>query len=472
MKLNKTIHVVAKLCAFATIFSFLQCSEEEAFLTSTTTLSTTTTTTTSSTTLASCGCTYTVPSNAWLVDGKALALKPGAVICLKAGNTYKSITFRNIVGTAEAPIIIKNCGGTVTVDGSGSGCTLKTELSKYFRITGGEGSTYGIKLYSGKQGMQLVNLSTNFEIDHIEIANSGFAGIMAKTDPTCNDITNRGFFVMRDVSFHHNYIHNTGGEAFYVGHTFYKNGLKLSCGTRYPHTLEGVKIYNNIVKYSGWEAIQVGSAPKGVEVYNNRIENYGFANVAYQNNGVQFGEGTHAKFYNNYINKGPGTGLIIIGNGENFAYNNIIVNAGGDGIFADERTATGAGFRFVNNTIINPGKNGIVLYAEFLTNIVQNNIIVNPGNYSKLVYPRTGNDSYIYYLSKTMKVTNTNNYNTRNIADLKFVNSGAFNYALTSTSPALNKGANISTYAIPVDYALLPRLKGTTYDIGAYEFQY
>jgi hypothetical protein len=473
MKLHKAIRVVAKVWAFATAFALLQCSDEETLLTSTTTVSSSTTTAgTTTTSLTTCGCTYTVPSNTWLVDGKALAIKPGAVICLKAGNIYKSIVFRNIVGTADAPITIKNCGGTVTLNGSGAGCTLKTELSKFFRITGGEGSTYGIKLYSGKQGMQLVNLSTNFEIDHIEIANSGFAGIMAKTDPTCNDATNRGYFVMRDVSFHHNYIHHTGGEGFYVGHTFYNNGLKLSCGTRYPHTLEGVKIYNNIVKYSGWEAIQVGSAPKGVEVYNNRIENYGVQNVAYQNNGVQFGEGTPATFHNNYINKGPGTGLIIIGNAENFAYNNIIVNAGGDGIFCDERTSTGAGFRFINNTIINPGKNGITLYAEFLTNIVQNNIIVNPGNYSKLVYPRTGNDAYVYYLSKTMKVTNTNNLRTRNIADAKFVNAGAFNYALTSTSPGINKGANISSYSITTDYALLPRLKGTTYDIGAYEYQF
>jgi hypothetical protein len=472
MTLYKTFHVVMKVFAFVTIFSLTQCAEEETFLTETTTVSTTSTTTGTTTTLADCGCTYTVPANTWLVDGKALALQPGAVICLKAGTAYKSIVFRNIVGTAEAPITIKNCGGSVTLDGSGSGCTLKTELSKYFRITGGSGSTYGIKLYSGKMGMQLVNLSTNFEIDHIEIANSGFAGIMAKTDPTCNDATNRGFFVMRDVSFHHNYIHNTGGEGFYVGHTFYMNGVNLSCGKRYPHTLEGVKIYNNIVKYSGWEAIQVGSSPKGVEVYNNRIENYGVKNVAYQNNGVQFGEATPAIFYNNYIYKGPGTGLIIIGNGENFAYNNIIVNAGKDGIFADERTSTGAGFRFINNTIVNPGQNGIVLYAEFLTNIVQNNIIVNPGNYSKLVYPRTGNDAYIYYLNRTMKVLNTNNFKTRNIADVKFVNPGSFNFALTSTSPTLNKGANISTYAITSDYALLPRMKGTTYDIGAYEYQY
>jgi hypothetical protein len=470
---EKALYVVTKVCAFVTIFSLASCSEDE-LLTSTTSTSTSTLTTgTTSTTATSCGCTYTVPSNTYLVDGKALALQPGAVICLKAGNVYKNIVFRNIVGTATAPITIKNCGGTVTLDGTGRGFTLKTELSKYFRITGGSGTTHGIKILAGQQGMQLEKLSTNFEIDHLEISNSGFAGIMAKTDPTCDNTTIRGNFVMRDVSFHDNYIHHTGGEGFYVGHTFYLKGVSTSCGTRYPHTLEGVKIYNNVVKYSGWEAIQVGSSPKGVEVYNNRIENYGVKNVQYQNNGVQFGEGSPAKFYGNYIANGPGTGVIIIGNGENFAYNNIIVNAGQDGIFCDERTSTGAGFKFINNTIINPGKNGITLYTEYVPmNVVQNNIIINPGYFSKYTYPRTGNDAYIYVLSKAVKTTISNNYQTRSVADAKFINASSFNYALTSVSPAINKGVNISTYAITLDYAKLPRLKGTGYDIGAYEFQF
>lgn len=473
MTLKKTFTVVAKVCAFVTAFTLMRCSEDEILLTSTQDVTASTLTAGTTTSSADCGCTYTVPSNTYAVDGKVLDLKPGAVICLKAGNTYKNIVFRNIRGTADAPIIIRNCGGTVTLNGAGTGCTLKTENSQYFRITGGSGTTYGIKISGGHQGMQLEKLSSDFEIDHLEIANTGFAGIMAKTDPTCDNATIRGNFVMRNVSFHHNYIHHTGGEGFYVGHTFYVKGVSTSCGVRYPHIIEGVKIYNNVVQYSGWEAIQVGSSPKGLEVYNNRIENYGVKNVQYQNNGVQFGEGAPGKFYGNLIKSGPGNGLIIMGNAENFAYNNVIINAGQDGIFCDERTAIGAGFKFINNTIINPGKNGISVYAEMVPmNIVQNNIIVNPGYFTRYVYPRTGNDAYVYVLGKTVKIQMSNNYQTRNIADAKFANAGAFNLALTSGSPAVNKGISISSYSIPVDYAQLPRLKGTAPDIGAYEFQF
>ncbi|HEY0656100.1 MAG TPA: right-handed parallel beta-helix repeat-containing protein, partial [Chryseosolibacter sp.] len=235
--------------------------------------------------------------------------------------------------------------------------------------------------------------------------------------------------------------------------------------------LENVKIYNNVIKNSGWEAIQVGSTPGGVDVYNNKIENFGVKNVVYQRNGVQFGEGAPGKFYNNLIKGGKGIGLFILSNGQNTVYNNIIINTVEDGIFCDDRTATGPGFKFVNNTIINPGTNGIRLYSDLVSmNNVYNNIIVNPGKYSSYTYPRTGNDAYVYLLSKTMRASISNNYFTRDLAAVKFVNAAAYNYALTSTSPAVNKGYNISTYSIPVDYAQQPRLKGTSYDIGAYEF--
>lgn len=418
-----------------------------------------------------CGCTYTVPSNTYAVDGATLGIKPGAVICLNAANTYYNIVFRNLKGTATSPITIKNCGGTATLNATGRTFGLKTEGSQYIRITGGTGSTYGIKIVGGQQSMTLEKLTTYVEVDHVEIGGSGFAGIMAKTDPTCDNATIRGNFVMRNVFIHDNYIHDTGGEGMYIGHTFYLKGVSLSCGTRLPHILENVKIYNNVIKNSGWESIQIGSTPGGAEVYNNRIENYGVKNVTYQKNGVQFGEGAPGKFYNNLIKGGKGIGLFILSNGQNTVYNNIIIGTGEDGIFCDDRTATGVGFKFINNTIINPGTNGIRIYADLVDrNYVYNNIIVNPGKYSSYTYPRSGNDAYVYLLSKTMRVTMASNHFTRDITTLKFASPSTYNYALTSTSPAINKGFNISAYNIPFDYAQHPRLDGTAYDVGAYEY--
>lgn len=474
MRLNqKALSSLTKALALILVGSFFQCSEEDLLLSSSDTVSATSINgTTSTTTSGDCGCTYTVPVTAYRIDAQALKLKPGAVICLKAGVAYKNLVFKNVRGTAAAPITIKNCGGTAVVNGSTQWFGIRTEYSSFFRITGGNtDGTYGIRITGGRQSLHLDGLTTNVEVDHIEISNSGFSGVMAKTDPSCDNATVRANFVMRDVRLHHNYIHDTGAEAFYVGHNNYNTGISTSCGTRLPHVLEGVKIYDNVIKNSGWESIQVASTPNGAAVYNNRIENYGVKNIKYQNHAVQFGEGGVAKFYGNLIKGGKGNGIMIIGNADNFAYNNIIVNTGGHGIFADDRTAKGVGFKFINNTIVNSGLDGIRLYADNVPiNLVYNNVIVNPKSFATYKYPRTGNDAYIYLLSKSVKIQSLNNFFTRDINAAKFVSASAFNFALQLSSPAVNKGTTIAAFNIPLDFALKPRLKGIAYDIGAHEY--
>jgi hypothetical protein len=418
-------------------------------------------------------CRYVVPPLTHRIDGQILGIKPGDKICLNAATNYTTpILFVNMTGTPAKPIIITNCGGTVNIKATGKSFVMKTEKSKYFRITGsGSGSGYGIRLSEASLGLTLDYLSTNFQVDHLEVYNVGFAGIMAKTDPTCDDATIRGNFTMRDVTFNDNYVHDSGGEGFYIGNSFYMNGMSRSCGVRFPHNIEGVKIHNNIIKNAGWEAIQLGSAPKNAKVYNNRIENFGTKNVANQRNGIQLGEGTGGECYNNFINTGNGNGLNVLGYGDNVVHDNIIVNPGLNGIFCDERVSPGPGFKFINNTIINPGQDGIRIYADLVPmNVIINNIIINPGSYGSYKHPRTGADAYVYKLNKNVKLQMSNNTFTRNINQLKFVNSTDHNYRLKQDSPARDKGKNIATYNIAKDFYNNQRLRGNTYDIGAHEF--
>jgi hypothetical protein len=215
----------------------------------------------------------------------------------------------------------------------------------------------------------------------------------------------------------------------------------------------------------------VGCAKSGAYVYNNTVENYGYKNKTYQNNGIQFSEGTKGICYNNLIKSGPGIGINVIGYGDSFLHDNIIIDAGSFGIFCDERTQKSLpGFRLVNNTIINPKSDGIRMYNESVPGVVYNCIIVNPGSYSTYTYPRTGNDAYVYKLTKDIPLTVSNNLFTRDINYPKFAGATTGNYRLTSTSPALNKGKNISTYSIQTDYYRVPRLNGAAYDIGASEY--
>ncbi|HEY9049264.1 MAG TPA: PKD domain-containing protein [Ohtaekwangia sp.] len=419
-----------------------------------------------------CNCKYTVGLTETNVDGNALGIKPGDVVCIQAGNR-SVLRFANFQGTAAQPIIIKNCGGVVNVSNSDRGYAMWFSASRYFKITGtgDAASPYGINCSATKSGANafvVSDLSSDVEVDHVEISGSGFAGMMIKTDPRCDLSANRGVFTMYNVVVHENYVHDVKGEGFYIGNSFYNGWTgNTSCSgtTLYPHDIIGCKVYKNKVRNSGAEAIQVGAVPSGCEIYDNDVELFGQDPFAsYQNNGIQIGLGTGGLMYNNIIKNGPGDGIIVQGKGDNIIYNNVIIACGSHGIYCDDATTSGTlgnGFSFINNTIINPGGDGLKIAAERVAmNHFLNNIIIKPG---------TG-----VYVNKTMtsvKMEELNNYYTANIDDAKFVNAAAGDYHLQSTSPALNKGATVTTYGVTFDYDDKSRPSGGVYDIGAFELQ-
>jgi hypothetical protein len=440
-----------------------------------------------------CGkCKYVIPVKGDWIDGDNLRLQPGDTICLDGARSYNiPLRFRNIRGTEEKPITIINCNGIANIaTPSNLVYAVKFEYSHHFRFTGtGEQASYGIRISgANKLGITFDKLTTDFEADHLEISDVGFAGIMAKTDPTCDSTTNRGYFTMRNVNIHHNLVHHTGGEGLYIGNSFYNGGAKTDCGLRMPHDLENIRIHNNIIRNTGWEAIQLGGAIRGAAIYNNIVEDYGAANNDKQNNGIQIGEGTGGKCYNNYIHSGTGNGIIVLGIGDNVLFNNIIVNAGGFGIFCDERYVTGDGFNFINNTIINPGRDGIRLYADQVrANVVINNLIVNPGSYDEYELDKTarvGNDAYLYLLNTKVKVLKSKNFFTREMVgeprkcgellpDLSGLESVVLDGLLNTGSAKpryVDAGEDVSARGITFDFFNRPRPSGKGYDIGAIEF--
>jgi hypothetical protein len=54
-------------------------------------------------------CTFVVPANLAVVDGKELNLKAGAVICLQKAVQYGDVDFINLEGTEDRPIRIGTC---------------------------------------------------------------------------------------------------------------------------------------------------------------------------------------------------------------------------------------------------------------------------------------------------------------------------------------------------------------------------
>ena len=412
-----------------------------------------------------CSCDHTLSPDQSYFDGIQMKVQPGDRVCFPAG-ARQQVRLKNFVGTASDPITFVNCGGQVTIKGN-AWYAIAIDQSAFFRITGSgdPDQPYGIKVSeSGTMGIQIGEYSTDFEVDHIEITNVGFAGVMAKTDPMCERPDLRDF-VQKNTVLHDLYIHDISGEGMYIGYSWYPVREGVDCDGNltqlYPHRLEGVKIYNNILSNTGWDGIQVGCATQAVKIHNNIIKNYGTAHKQYQDNGMQIGAGTTGKVYNNYIvdGMGEGSGLIVFGIGDNMFYNNVIANSGSYGVYLNDKgfDTSRQPYYFMNNTIVLSKAGGIRMsLVNSHNSLFVNNLIVDPtGQHLQ------GGDSHR---------TQENNILYNQVDQALFVNPALHDYRLKASSPAIDAGKNVAQYGITQGLAGISRPQGLHYDVGAYEF--
>jgi hypothetical protein len=418
-----------------------------------------------------CDCDYTIStSHSYMLAENYPEIKPGSTVCIQAGKRgrLKLIGFK---GTKDQPITFRNCGGQVVFENTTEEGTFIIEESRYFHVTGtgDPGFKYGFLLKTAPKGSAMGLSETDFEIDHVEIADAGFAGIMAKIEPNCNNTEyHRANFTMRNISIHDNYIHDTHGEGMYLGSSAY-GGKYTPCGKLYPHVIEGLRVYNNRVENTGADGMQISSASKDVEVYNNEIYKYGqdpFNPVHV--NGLMIGGGSTGKYYNNSIIDGTGLGICSFGIGDLYLYNNLVVRSGGEGIFIDERTALipNSGNYVHNNTVIAPGKDCIKMQSRnSVGNTFYNNLLVAPGTLHLNYYTRS---QYIHVIHSDIQYVQSNNSFIPTVKEALFVEPASDNYRLQQSSPAIEKGRVLSH--IKLDFDGNARLEGNTFDNGAFEY--
>lgn len=431
-----------------------------------------------------CGCTHYVVTTAKspvIYDGalQVPPVGPGSVVCLQS-EIRGRLTLKNFVGTKENPVIVKNCDGLATIKGD-SGATYTPfwfQGCKHLKLTGTgeEGRQYGILVQGGSNGIAFDALSSDIEAEHVEVSFTGFAGFMAKTDPECSKPAGwRENFTMYNVSLHDNYVHDVGGEGFYVGNSFYYTGhpstkacvINGDTVQKFAHIIDGVDIYNNIVLRTGAEGIQVGSAPKNCKIHDNIIDGTGVSPFAnFQNNGLQIGSGTGGLVYNNFIRNSPGNGISCLGIGDNFIFNNIIINSG-DGtsssnsaIFMDEQahpdSILGSGMKVVNNTIINPRENAFRVYTDRLpTTLIQNNLVVHFGV----------NPKYVHKLNNSVNIVDKTNLYLNAIPTNLFKDPSTDDYRILLGSIAAGKGSDMLALGFDFDITNTAR---NAFDIGAF----
>ena len=200
---------------------------------------------------ANCGCDVTLRPRAGETDlyinGQTLGIQPGQKVCIMGG-TYYHIFLFNFFGTADRPITITNCTGQVKISGN-AGYGFLLNNSRYIHVTGSGDPSYNYGfLIDGTVAQQSVAFAmgdhtTDIELDRIEVYKAGAGFIYAPT-PNCDPATWGSNFTIRNLSLHHNYVHDNAGEAFYIGSTsntynFNCNGSAVSVT---PQVIHGLKI--------------------------------------------------------------------------------------------------------------------------------------------------------------------------------------------------------------------------------------
>lgn len=413
-----------------------------------------------------CNCDVKI-SKANYFDPSNLPVKPGQTVCISAGD-YSEIRFTNIKGTASSPIKIINCGGKANITGYNVG-VLFSDCNHIQFLGSGESSIqegFGISsTANASMGIKIEGTSSDIEVANVEISHVGFAGIMVKSDPICDQSNWEGNFAMFNILLHHNYIHDTGGEGMYIGSSFWNEGQEIICdGSKvlaYPHLIYGLDVHHNKIHKTAAEGIQYACAPDA-KVHHNELQHTGYNPFSvYQVNGIQIGGGAGGDCYNNVIHDVNGTGIIMLGGlGNQQIYNNLIYNIGGNGIFSDTRPRSSENtyVRIMNNSIISTTGESIKLYSTIQHYEIYNNLLL-----------KTASNQYIKTYS-TVRYTASNNFTNNSIDNAKLQYSNDNNYKPRLSSPLVNAGKDLAFLNLKTDLIDTLRPIGGAYDIGCYEY--
>jgi hypothetical protein len=323
------------------------------------------------------------------------------------------IRFQNLNGNAEKPIVVINQGGQVQINATRNGDwgALVFYNTTHIKLSGQghPGFKFGFKLEANEAGLAFVEYSSDCEAEFIKISHDGFFGIVAKKDFNGNPPS--PYPVFRNLLIHDCFIENVHA-GMYLGET-------KSPGMEFRH----VRVYNNIVRNTRREAIQIANMVEDIEIYNNTLINTGLDGLRSQSNILQIGDNSVVRVYNNILMGAPEYGVINFGKGHTSFFNNYIVNT--KGFFCDNRlfSVALAPIEIRNNYIKD------VTGDEVVKNMNEVNFLTATHN--------TFNTPVDFYNDRTSEANEiiTNNTQTE-IHELSFQNPAQNNYALSAETPA------------------------------------
>jgi hypothetical protein len=268
----------------------------------------------------------TKPGEIYILDASAKGWKGGDTLKIPAGD-YSVIEIDSFGGDPCRDIVIINSGGLVNVTGP-------IRLQKDVHHVKILGNGFGGLAYGFRCKNFGFNRANHFTMEWIEAGpnlpdgtSAGGVGIYGKQDPIEGQPwTQYPNYVSTKITINNCYVHDVAGEGMYIGHTY--PGGDPSHGGLVPQRQDSVTISNCIVINTGWDGIQLSNARNGGLIFNNKVTNFGIADIDGQRAGIISGGNTNSNVYNNTVTNGTGNGIQFFGYGVMECYNNTITNVG------------------------------------------------------------------------------------------------------------------------------------------------
>jgi parallel beta-helix repeat protein len=391
------------------------------------------------------------PATAFQTIANALIhVSYGLTVYLGAGTYYEQVVSR-MDGAAGQPITLTSYNGTAVIDGSTQTWTPGSNQNQgliqlrnpYYTV---EGLTV---LNSPNSGIVLG--ANNLTVDGSTVGETQRHGI--NTDTTFQPLAPGNGTLLRNITV----TNDTVYHAVLKGQGY---GQAVSIGA------DGFQVGGSTVHDNATEGIDIWLGARHGEVAGNTV--YGNANVGIYVDGASYVRIDRNTAYDNQGGIGVSSENPNYSTSSIWVYNNVAHDNSQTGISIwDSDTNPGhAGSQNVliaNNTLVN-NPTSIYLHGSGNTAEIMNNL-----SYT------TGYNVYNSAVSSTFNI-----HNNVWLADLNgFVSPTTGDYRLTATSPAINQGAPIpsfaddlgNTYTVTTDFLGLNRVVGGAPDAGAYEYQ-
>ncbi|MCG6186903.1 T9SS type A sorting domain-containing protein [Maribellus maritimus] len=353
-------------------------------------------------------------SSSYYVTAETWDTAPGGgdTIYISSERT-KALRFQELSGDKDNPIVVINKGGQVQIDAPDAWGAITFENCQFIKVsgTGHAGYKYGFTLSANTCGLAFSELSSDCEAEFIKISHEGFFGIMAKKNYDGNPPSPAPVFA--NLVIHDCFIENVT-EGMYLGET-------TSPGMEFKH----VKIYNNIVRNTGREAVQIANMVEDVEIYNNTLLNAGQDNETWQNNILQIGDNSVANVYNNILIGAPEYGIITMGMGNNIFSNNYISSCKG---------------AFIDNRLFSEENYPIVFSGNYFVNNSGDEIIKNMNEINNIVINNNTYDTDIDFFTNASGVDSNLVFANNKIAELdtiSFTSPDSNDYSLSEATPEI-----------------------------------